>query len=375
MIDSKKRVERIFSYVDVDKSLKVKPDLFILANAVEPHLDSSFFYVTGFPYGLFEGSLLVAHRNGKISLITSPLEEQIARNSSQKGIEIFVETGPKAIQSRLDKILGPMPEKIGINSPELSHKSFIQLESMVKGAYFQDISAAFDSSRLIKDSGEVALIQEACDIASKVYRKIPSILKIGMTESDVAAKMAYEMQRLGGSGVSFETILAFGKNSALPHYSAGAAKLKSGQFVLCDYGAKYRRYCSDITRTLVFGRASGKQRRMYEVVKEALDTATDLCTPDNTGAEVHENVTKLIDSTEFKGRFIHSTGHSLGLNVHDGVGLSLGNREKLKPGMVVTVEPGIYLPAFGGVRIEDDVLITKGKPRVLTTATRELIEV
>lgn len=375
MIDLKKRVERIFSYVDEDKGLKVKPDLFILANGVEPHLDSSFFYVTGFPYGLFEGSLLVAERNGNISLITSPLEEQIARNSSQKCIEIFVETGPKAIESRLNKILGRMPENIGINSSELSHKSFVQLESMVKAAKFQDISAAFDSARLIKDSGEVALIQEACDVASKAYRKIPSMLKSGVTESDVAAKMAYEMQRLGGAGTSFETILAFGKNSALPHYSAGEAKLKSGQFVLCDYGSKYRRYCSDITRTLVFGRASGKQRRMYKVVKEALDTATDLCTPDYTGAEVHANVSKLIDSTEFKGRFIHSTGHSLGLNVHDGVGLSLGNKEKLKPGMVVTVEPGIYIPGFGGVRIEDDVLITKGKPRVLTTATRELIEV
>ena len=318
MIDSRKRAERIFSYVDGDKSLKVKPDLFILANGVEPHLDSSFFYVTGFPYGLFEGSLLVAERNGRISLITSPLEEQIARNSAQKSIEIFVETEPKSIGSKLEKIVGRTPKNVGVNSPELSHKSFVQLGSMVKGAKFQDISAAFDSARLTKDSGEVALLQEACDIASNAYRKIPSMLKSGVTETDVAAKMAYEMQRLGGSGVSFETILAFGKNSALPHYSAGVAKLKNGQFVLCDYGTKYKRYCSDITRTLVFGRASGKQRRMYEVVREALQTATDLCTPENTGAEVHGNVAILIDSTVFSGRLIHSTGHSLGLIVHVG---------------------------------------------------------
>ncbi len=375
MADSKQRAKLIFERIDQDDKLKVKPSALILANGVEPHLDSSFFYVTGFPYGLFEGSFLILQNNESISLITSALEEPIARTYAQKGLQIYVENDTKALKPRLKKILRGDAKKIGVNSAELSYKSFTQLRSLLGGAKFQDVSSAFDAARLIKDVSEVNLIRKSCDIASKTYRKIPSMLKEGVTESIVAAKMAYEMQRLGGSGVSFETILAFGANSAQPHYSAGETKLRSGQFVLSDYGTKYRRYCSDITRTLVYGRASKKHRRMYEVVKNALETATDLCTPENAGDEVHRKVAELINSTEFKGRFIHSTGHSLGLNVHDGAGLSVRNKNKLQPGMVVTVEPGIYLPGFGGVRIEDDVLITMNKPQVLTSATRELIEV
>lgn len=375
MPDVGKRVKRIFELIDQDKRLKVKPSFFILANGVEPHADSSFFYVTGFPYGLFEGSYFVARRNGETSLITTPLEEPIARAHAHKDLRIYVEGLPDRIDSTLKKLVGGGAATIGVNSPELSFRAYLHLKSILKNCKIEDVSEAFDSARWIKDSDEIANIQKACDIASKIHSKIPSMLKVGVTESGVAAEMAFEMQRLGGSGVSFDSIVGFGKNSALPHYSAGSAKLKKGQFVLCDYGTRYNRYCSDITRTLVFGRASEKHRRMYEVVRNALNIGTELCTTENTGAAVHDKVSKYINSTEFKGKFIHGTGHSLGLNVHDGLGLSSRNRKKLQTGMVVTVEPGIYLAGFGGVRIEDDVLITKGKARVLTSAAREFIEV
>lgn len=375
MPDSRKRVERLFKEIDDDSKLKEKPNALVLVNGVEPHLDSSLFYLTGFPCGLFEGSILVAERSGAISLITSPLEEPIARANAGKNLEIFVETQPKAINAKLRKILGSSLNLIGINSPELGYKSFLQIKSALPHSKFLDVSEAVESTRLIKDSAEIEKMQKACDIASKIYKKIPGMLKDGITESAIAAKMAYEMQVLGGSGVSFNSIIAFGKNSAQPHYSAGPAKLKKGQFVLCDYGTKYKMYCSDITRTLVFGSASKKQKSMYEVVKSASELGKDLCVPDSAGNFVHNSVAKFIDSTEFKGRFIHGLGHSLGMNVHDGPGLSLKNKRKLRPGMVVTVEPGVYLPEIGGVRIEDDVLITKDKPRVLTSATRELIEV
>jgi Xaa-Pro aminopeptidase len=375
MADSRKRVENLFSQIDEDQKLEKKPNILVLANGVSPHVDSSLYYLTGYSFGLFEGSILVAERNGTISLITSPLEEPIARAFAPKNMKIYVETKNKAINSRLRKIAGNKTGMVGVNSPELSYKSFLQIKSVLKQSTFADVSGAFESARLIKDASEIDRIQEACNIASKAYKKIPSVLKAGMSEGSLASEIAYEMQRLGGSGVSFDTIVAFGKNGAQPHYSAGTGKLRSNQFVLCDYGTRYQMYCSDITRTLVFGKASEKQKRMYEVVKTALEIGTDLCTPENSGDVIHKRVAKIIDSTEFKGRFIHSTGHSLGLNVHDGPGLSIRNKKKLLPGMVLTVEPGIYVPGFGGVRIEDDVLITKGKPRLLTSATRELIEV
>ncbi|MDG6905849.1 MAG: aminopeptidase P family protein [Nitrososphaerota archaeon] len=375
MSDSGKRVKKIFSEIDNDLSIKKKPRALILWNGVAPHADSSLFYVTGIPYGLFEGSILVAERNDGITLITSPLEESIARENASKDVEIFIDTETKAIESRLRKTLGNKSSVIGLNSPELSYKSFLQIKSIFRGSEFIDVSSAFESARLVKDSGEIEKIQTACNIASRVYKNIPAMLKYRVPESTIAAKMAYEMQELGGSGVSFDSIVAFGKNSALPHYSAGNGKLSKGQFVLCDYGSKYQMYCSDITRTLVFGTASKKQKRMYEVVRTALEMGRELCVAENAGDYVHNKVAEYIDSTEFKGRFIHSLGHSLGMNVHDGPGLSKRNKRKLLPGMVVTVEPGVYLPGFGGIRIEDDVLITKGKPKVLTSATRELIEV
>ncbi len=368
-IDSKKRAEKIFEQIGE------RADTFVLANGAEPHLDASFFYVTGYPYGLFESSYLVAERNGKISLVTSLLEEPIAR-SFENGVEVFADQDRDRMIARLKSIATSTPGKtIALNSSELTYSSYLQIKSVFKGSKLLDESEAFEAARLIKDEGEIALIRKACDIASDTYKKIPSMLGEGVTESSVSAKMAFEMQDAGASGVSFDSIVAFGKNSAKPHYSAGVTKLRRGQFVLCDYGARYNRYCSDITRTLVFGRASKRQREMYDIVQRAVELGTELCTPENTGDFVHSKVAGLIDSTEYKGRFIHSTGHSLGLSVHDGPGLSPRYKKKLRPGMVLTVEPGIYVPDFGGVRIEDDILVTKDKPKILTTVKRELIEV
>ena len=238
MADFTKRVEHLFRYIDEDEKLEKKPEILVLANGVSPHVDSSLFYLTGFSYGLFEGSILVAERSGAISLITSPLEEPIARASAPKNLQIYVETEAKAISTRLRKIAGRKTGVIGINSPELSYKSFLQIKSILKHSKFADVSEAFESARLIKDATEIEKIQEACNIASKAYKKIPSMLKDGVSESSVASEMANEMQKLGGSGVSFDSIVAFGENSAQPHYSAGNGKLKNNQFVLCDYGTK-----------------------------------------------------------------------------------------------------------------------------------------
>lgn len=368
-IDPRKRAEKIFEQINDDC------DTLLVANGSEPHLDASFFYITGFPYGLFENSYLVADRSGSVTLVTSQLEEPIAR-AFENGIEIFVERDRDQMMARL-KLLEKQgtKDRIALNSSELTYSSYLAVKSVFKNSKLLDESEAFESARMIKDEDEIALIKKACDIASGIYEKIPSMLNDGVSETSVAAQMAFEMQKAGASGVSFDSIVAFGKNSAEPHYAPSASKLRKGQFVLCDYGARYRRYCSDITRTLVYGRASKKQKRMYEVVRQALELGKELCTPENTGEFVHTKVAELIDSTEYKGRFIHSTGHSLGLSVHDGPGLSKRYKKKLKPGMVLTVEPGIYLPGFGGVRIEDDILVTDDKPKVLTKATRELIEV
>jgi Xaa-Pro dipeptidase len=370
-----KRVGRIFEQIDNDERIKVKPDLILLANATEPHTDYSFFYITGFPKGLFEGSALTARRNGEISVFTIPLEEDIAK-AYGKGIQIFTSPEkPLGNIRRMSGLVGNKTKAIGLNYRDLTLSNFKTLQSIFKDTILVDVGEAITRTRAIKDRFEIEAIEEACNIASRAYKKIPSFLKDGITESEIAAQLAYEMQRAGGSGISFESLVSFGKNSALPHYSAGQAKLKKGQFVLTDYGTKCVRYCSDITRTLVYGRASVEQKRIYQIVKEANEVGIENCRPTMTGAEVHLKAANVIDSTEYKGRFTHSLGHSLGLAVHDpGLGLSVKNKRKLEPGMVLTVEPGIYVPSLGGVRIEDDVLITKDRPRILTSTPRELIE-
>ncbi len=367
-----KRAARIFEQIENNKDIRRKPDAIIIANGSSV-IDTSFFYLTGFQAGLFENSFLLAKRHDGISLFTSPLEESIARSDS-KGIEVFAFREASGNQQKLKERAGKNVKTIGMNFSELSLSTFNLIKALFKGVRIVDIGGAVANARAIKDQDELDAIQRACSIASKIYKSVPELLKDGVTEGQIAAEMAYRMQLGGGSGVSFPSIVAFGNNSALPHYMAGEARLKKDQFVLLDYGTKYRRYCSDITRTLVYGRASKGQRKMYEIVKEALRVGTEMCTIDHSGADVHSEVAGLIDSTEYKGRFIHSTGHSLGLEVHDGPALSLAVKSKLQPGMVVTVEPGIYVPSLGGVRIEDDILITKDKPKVLTSATRELIE-
>jgi Xaa-Pro dipeptidase len=366
------RIERIFEQTDKDEKIKVKPDIIVTVNNGEPHTDFTFFYITGYPKGLFENSALVAGRNGEISIFTSPLEEDIAK-SYGNGIEVYA--SPEKPLENIRKIIGKDGKKVGVNYRDLTLSSFKSLRSVLKGANLVDISEASARARSIKDQVEIEAIERACNIASRAYRKLPSSLKEGITESEIAAQLAYDMQRAGGSGVSFESLVSFGKNSALPHYSAGQAKLRKGQFVLTDYGTKYARYCSDITRTLVYGRASSEQKAIYEIVRQANEVGIENCNPAMTGAEVQMKAAKVIDSTKYKGRFTHSLGHSLGLAVHDpGPALSIKSKTNLEPGMVLTVEPGIYVPSIGGVRIEDDVLITKNRPRILTSTPRELIE-
>jgi Xaa-Pro dipeptidase len=367
---SSKRANKLFDQIEKDPKLKVKPDLVVLVNGTEPHFDYSFFYVSGFQKGLFERSFLFAERRA-VSVFTSPLEEEIAR-ASGTGVDLYTK---QSSQNEDMKRVGKGRDIIGINGRDLTVASFKTIRSIFKGARFVDVGRALIKARSLKDEDEIAAIARACDIASKSYSKIPGLLKEGVTEGEIAAQLGSSMQKLGGSGTAFESIVSFGKNSALPHYSAGEAKLSRGQFVLLDYGTKVQRYCSDITRTLVYGRATRVQKRMYDLVKQANEVGIENCVAGKKGADVHRAAAEVIDSSEFKGRFIHSLGHPLGLAVHDpGVSLSLSSPEELEPGMVLTVEPGIYVSSLGGVRIEDDVLITKGRPRVLTSATKEMIE-
>ncbi|MEM2489405.1 MAG: aminopeptidase P family protein, partial [Thermoplasmata archaeon] len=274
----------------------------------------------------------------------------------------------------LSKYLGGK-KKIGISFSSISLKEFNNLRDKFNELEFVDIENELSGLRQIKNDFEISLIKEAGKIASDVAEEIINYIKEGITENELAAKLTYLIMKNGAQDNAFTPIIAFGENSAEPHYFPGKRKLRKNDFVLLDFGAKFKKYNSDITRTYIFGKASEKQKRIYEIVREAQELGIESIMEGKTGKEVDTVVRNFIDSTEFKGLFIHSTGHGVGLAVHDHPALSQSSELLLKEGMVVTVEPGIYVKGFGGVRIEDDVLVKKNGRELLTSAPKEMIEI
>ena len=347
------------------------PDAIVLRNGTEPHIDLSFFYATGIPSGIFEGGMCVLHDDGSVDVISSVLEEESARKAGT-GFRLHVPKKRGDEEKLLRKLLnGRAKRNIGINAPELTYRDYRTLHKYLPKAHFLDASRAILRARMIKDDDEIAAIREACRISSRTADELPSLLKEGVSEAEIAAEINYRGQKYGGQGPSFDTISAFGANAAEPHYTALGARLKRNKFALFDFGTRYKRYCSDITRTYFFGRPNQKDKRMYEVVARAQQAAFDVIRAGVKGKEPHLAAERIIDASEFKGTFIHGLGHGLGLAVHDGGGLSAQSELVLEPGMVMTVEPGVYLPGYGGVRIEDDIVITKTGFNFLTTAARE----
>jgi Xaa-Pro dipeptidase len=357
----KQRIKRLFSRLpDIDCA--------VFLNSVEPHLDMAFFYVTGVENGLFEGGGAVVTPDGGLDIVSSKLEEESAKKAGAP-LHIF-RKAPEADAHFTSLLAGK--KRIGINAEELTHGGYLRLKRCAPDATLIDISQNVKEARAVKDAAELASLRKACAIASEVAREIPSKIKAGMKEFELAAEMAYMLQKKGAEKPNF-TIVQFGPNSAEPHYLGGSAVLKNGHFVLLDFGCIVRKYNSDITRTFVVGKATKEQKRMHAAVAEAQQVAFDMIKAGRDASEVHAAADASITKSGYKGRFTHWLGHSLGLATHDGMRFA-DYPLKLEKNMVFTVEPGVYVPGLGGVRIEDDVVVTAGRPRLLTNAPRELIE-
>lgn len=350
----------------LQKIFENSPDLdtIVLINSREPHIDMSFFYVTGLSSGLFEGCVAIVYPD-HLEVISSALEEQSARKGDFE-VSVFKtkEEGENLLHEKLKNV-----SKIGINADELTYSSFLKLKKASQ-AEFIDVSQAIQKARLIKDANELQKIKKACDITSRVADEIPTLVKEGMTELELSAELNYSMQKKGAPRPAFPTLVCFGKNASEPHHSSGETKLKEGDFVLVDMGAEYKRYVSDITRTYVFGEAEPEQKKMYNAVLGAQSIAFDLMKEGVEGRTVHAKVKEYIDSV-YEDRFIHGLGHSIGLTVHDGGRMGVDSELTLEEGMVFTVEPGVYIPGYGGVRIEDDVVVKKEGVEILTSANKE----
>ncbi len=345
-------------------------DTILIINGGENEVDKTFFYLSEVTSGIFEGSALVI-KPDSVKIITSALEEESARNS---GLEVLI-FGTRAEFMKILRDELKNVDTIGLNYSALTLRLYLDLLKMIPDKRFVDVSGSIQESRRFKQPAELNKLRESARIASEAFDAIIPRIREGITETELSSELVYQMMKLGANGPSFDTIIAFGANSSMPHYSPGNKKLKKNEFVLMDFGAIHQRYCSDITRTVVFGRASEEQREIYETVKMAQQQSMNIIKENVNGKDVDKVAREVIDSTKFKGRFIHSLGHGIGLDVHDHPALSPSYDFPLKANMVITNEPGIYIPKVGGVRIEDDVIVRKDGHEIITTAPRDLMEV
>lgn len=268
----------------------------------------------------------------------------------------------------------PTVQVAGFESSHLLHRDFQRL--LEGGARWQwrPMLDLVETLRERKDAGEVALIEEANGIAIRALERTMPQIRVGMTELEVAGVLEKALRDEGSEGFPFPSIIASGPRSALPHARSSRRAIESGDFLLLDYGAETGGYCSDVTRTFVVGKAGSQQREIYGVVRAANEAAAHRVRAGMTGRDADAIARDYIEQRGYGELFGHSLGHGLGLEVHEAPRLARTADGALAEGAVVTIEPGIYRPGWGGVRIEDDVLLGPDGPRLLTSFTRELIE-
>ncbi len=266
--------------------------------------------------------------------------------------------------------------RLGFEAPHLSYDAWNSLRENLGKVELIPLDDVIGKLRTIKDEAEIVSIREAAKIADMAFDHVIGLLKPGMSEKEIAIEIDFFMRKNGDDKEAFETLVASGPRSALPHGKPTDRVVSEGELLLLDFGARWQGYHSDITRTVVMGRENPKQTEIHRIVLEAQARAINAIHPGISGGDIDKIARDYITQEGYGEYFGHGLGHGIGLAVHDGVngGRILGKASKviLKAGMVVTVEPGIYIPRWGGIRIEDDVLVTDSGAEVLTHSSHKL---
>lgn len=328
-----------------------KPSSFVIFN--QPNLT----YFTNFA----AATALYIPEQGDATLYVSTVNYEQAK-AEAKGVTVeLLNRG----ENLMEKIAQQTPKKLGVDT--LPIESWRALAKAVGGEEkLEPINSLVRELRSVKDYEEIKLIREACRIAGIGMQTAKEIIGVGLKEKDVAAEIEYAMRRANSDGTAFDTIVASGATSAFPHGGNLERTICDGDFVVVDLGATYKFYRSDTTRTFIASKATEKQARIYDVVRLAHKKAFEKIKPKVPACEVDGTARRVIEESGFAEFFVHNLGHGVGLEVHEAPILSPDSKDTLTAGNVVTDEPGIYVPGFGGVRIEDTILVTKNGAENLT---------
>jgi Xaa-Pro aminopeptidase len=268
------------------------------------------------------------------------------------------------------------PWRVGIESEHLTVAGRSRLAAILPSGFrLREAPPVIERARMVKDKEELAHIRAAVRLGADLFDRALEVIRPGVKETEVAAEMEYAARKAGVEEMSFPTIIAAGERSALPHGRASASTIPAQGFVVCDFGVILAGYCSDQTRTVYVGHPSGEARRVYQAVLEAQQAAVEAVRPGRSVGKVDRVARKLLHAGGLGRYFTHSTGHGVGLEIHEPPRIAVGQAELLRPGMVITIEPGVYIPGKWGVRIEDMVVVTERGCEVLTPTSKELITV
>lgn len=354
MTDYKKRREALLSRIDADG--------FLVFN-LEGSDWVSMYYLTGFTG---EGGLLVT--TDEALLITD------SRYTEQAGREVPGLPLHPVKKNYEEEVAGAVKslgiERLSLSTRRTSHYVVTRLGELT-GVEIVPKEDPVGELRRIKDADEIARIREATRVTEESLSELLKEVKIGMTEHELALRLEWLMRTRGAEKVSFDLIIAAGKNSSLPHYKPGDRSLREGDLLLCDIGARVNHYCSDMTRVFSVGEPSSKAKELYDLVLHANRAGVAALKAGASGVEVDAAARQVIDAAGHKEHFGHGLGHGVGLEVHEGPRLSPLSKDEMEPGMVVTVEPGVYLPGFGGVRIEDLLVVTADGCESFTSFPRD----
>jgi Xaa-Pro aminopeptidase len=330
-------------------------------------------YFTGMRFNTASFSILFISKNGDVVLLTAVLDyNRVKRNCWIKDIRKFPEDDPNYLNPLKELLYGRNIKRVGVEFSTVT----VERENLIKevtNAELVNIENDLLRLRMVKDMEEIEIIRAAAKIAEKAMINAVESIREGIKEYEVSAIAQDVMMREGAEGLSFEPFVMSGENAWLPQRFSSDKELKKGELVLFDMGCVYRGYCSDITRTFSLGGLSDEQKHLFRVAYEAQQKAIKAVKPGVAAEEIDKAARNYITQKGYDKYFPHLTGHGLGLSIHEMPIVHIGSKIVMEPGMIVTIEPGVYVEGLGAARVEDMVLVTDGGYELLTNAPRELI--